>query len=148
MNCRVLYSDAHRRDPGASCLLDRACGCQRTDRIVPPQGQLRDSGRVSCPPQPEIKKGLIPPDGVWLWRFDTLSDGERLRRAVQARKFYATLPHKLDQAVQDAAEIIDLELERQQRRPRFTEQEDGETPLGGFMRIQSPHNDDDPDPAA
>lgn len=71
-----------------------------------------------------------------------------MRRAVQARKFYATLPHKLDQAVQDAAEIIDLELERQQRRPRFTEQEDGETPLGGFMRIQSPHNDDDPDPAA
>lgn len=71
-----------------------------------------------------------------------------MRRAVQARKFYATLPHKLDQAVQDAAEIIDFELERQQRRPRFTEQKDGETPLGGFMRIQSPHNDDDPDPAA
>jgi len=77
-----------------------------------------------------------------------MSDGKRLRRAIQARKFYATLPHKIDQAVDDAAEIIDLELERQKRRPRFTEQEQGETPLGGFMRIQSPHNDDDPDPAA
>jgi len=77
-----------------------------------------------------------------------MSDGERLRRAVQARKFYATLPHKIDQAVQDAAEVIDLELERQKRQPRFTEQEHGKTPLGGFIRIQSPHNEDDPDPAA
>ena len=77
-----------------------------------------------------------------------MSDGERLRRAIQARKFYATLPQKIDQAVDNAAEIIDLELERQKRRPKFTEQEQGETPLGGFMRIQSLHNDDDPDPAA
>jgi len=77
-----------------------------------------------------------------------MSDGERLHRAVQARKFYATLPHKIDQAVEDAAELIDLELERQKRRPRFTEQEDGDTPLGGFMRIQSPHHDDEPEPAA
>ncbi len=71
-----------------------------------------------------------------------------MRRAVQARKFYATLPHKLDNAVNDAAEVIDLELERNKRRAKFTEDKQGKTPLGGFMRIQSPHNDDDPDPAA
>lgn len=83
-----------------------------------------------------------------------MGDGERLRRAIQARKFYATLPHKIDQAVEDAAELIDLELERQKRRPKFTGQENGDTPLGGFIRIQSSHvedsshHDDDPDPAA
>lgn len=86
---------------------------------------------------------------MWLWRFDTLSDARRLHRVVCAQKFYATLPHKLDQAVEEAAELIDLELERQKRRPEFTEQKDGETPLGGFMQIKSPfNNDEDPDPAA
>jgi len=67
---------------------------------------------------------------------------------VQARKFYATLPNKLDNAVSEAAEVIDLELERSKRRAKFTEDQQGETPLGGFMRIQSPHDDDDPNPAA
>jgi len=67
---------------------------------------------------------------------------------VQARKFYATLPNKLDNAVSEAAEVIDLELERSKRRAKFTEEQQGETPLGGFMRIQSPHDDDDPNPAA
>jgi len=67
---------------------------------------------------------------------------------VQARKFYATLPNKLDNAVSEAAEVIDLELERGKRRAKFTEEQQGETPLGGFMRIQSPHDDDDPNPAA
>lgn len=61
-------------------------------------------------------------------------------------KFHATLPYKIDHAVDLAAEIIDLELEREKRRPKFTEQKDGETPLGGEMRIQSPWNDDDPEP--
>lgn len=67
---------------------------------------------------------------------------------MQARKFYATLPNKLDNAVSEAAEVIDLELERSKRRAKFTEEQQGETPLGGFMRIQSPHDDDDPNPAA
>ena len=67
---------------------------------------------------------------------------------MQARKFYATLPNKLDNAVSEAAEVIDLELERSKRRAKFTEDQQGETPLGGFMRIQSPHDDDDPNPAA
>ena len=67
---------------------------------------------------------------------------------MQARKFYATLPNKLDNAVSKAAKVIDLELERSKRRAKFTEDQQGETPLGGFMRIQSPHDDDDPNPAA
>ena len=67
---------------------------------------------------------------------------------MQARKFYATLPNKLDNAVSEAAEVIDLELERSKRRAKFTEDQQGKTPLGGFMRIQSPHDDDDPNPAA
>lgn len=67
---------------------------------------------------------------------------------MQARKFYATLPNKLDNAVSEAAEVIDLELERSKRRAKFTEGKQGETPLGGFMKIQSPHDDDDPNPAA
>jgi hypothetical protein len=54
----------------------------------------------------------------------------------------------LDQAIDEAAEVIDLELERQKRKPQVTEQEEGDTPLGGFIRIQSPNHDDDPDPAA
>jgi hypothetical protein len=64
------------------------------------------------------------------------------------------LPQRLDQAVDEAAEVIDLELERQKRKPQVTEQEEGDTPLGGFIRIQSSHiedssnHDDDPDPAA
>lgn len=78
-----------------------------------------------------------------------MSDSERLRRAVRARKFYVTLPHKIDRAIEEAAEVIDLELEREKRRPEFSEELKGETPLGGFMQIKSRFNDDeDPDPAA
>ena len=49
------------------------------------------------------KKGLgnIPADGKWLFRFDTRSNTERIRRFIQQKKFYATLPKKLDQAEKD-----------------------------------------------
>jgi hypothetical protein len=33
-----------------------------------------------------------------LFRFSTRSDYDKLQRAIQAKKFYATLPHKLDRA--------------------------------------------------
>jgi hypothetical protein len=36
-----------------------------------------------------------------LWRFDTRSDYERVQRYIQSRKFHATLPKKLDNAVND-----------------------------------------------
>lgn len=78
-----------------------------------------------------------------------MSDSERLRRAVRAQRFYVTLPHKIDQAVKEAAEIIDLKLEREKRRPEYSEELKGQTPLGGYMQIKSRfNNDEDPDPAA
>jgi hypothetical protein len=36
-----------------------------------------------------------------LWRFNTRSDYDRVNRYIQAKKFYATLPHKLDQAEEE-----------------------------------------------
>ena len=35
-----------------------------------------------------------------MFRFSTLSDWDVIDRAIQERKFYATLPHKLDDAEQ------------------------------------------------
>ena len=41
------------------------------------------------------KKDLnIPDDGQWLFRFSTRSNYDKLQRMIQAKKFYATLPHK------------------------------------------------------
>ena len=33
-----------------------------------------------------------------MFRFSNLNDWDEIDRAIQARKFYATLPHKLDDA--------------------------------------------------
>lgn len=78
-----------------------------------------------------------------------MSDPKRLRRAVRAQRFYVTLPHKIDQAIKGATEIIDLKLEREKRRPEYSEELKGQTPLGGYMQIKSRfNNDEDPDPAA
>ena len=43
----------------------------------------------------------IPDDGQWLWRFNTRSNYDRVNRYIQSKKFYATLPHKLDQAEEE-----------------------------------------------
>ena len=43
----------------------------------------------------------IPRDGQWLWRSDTRSQWDRVDRFIQDKKFYATLPHKLDQAEEE-----------------------------------------------
>ena len=51
--------------------------------------------------KPGKKELNIPDDGKWLWRFDTRSDFERAQRFIQAKKFYTTLPHKLDQAEEE-----------------------------------------------
>ena len=51
-------------------------------------------------------------------------------RLIQARKFYATLPHKLD-----AAEEKWLASQPTDKTVEFTEITDGETPLGGEMRL-------------
>ena len=43
----------------------------------------------------------IPDDGYWIYKFNTLSPEERAKRYIQRKKFYATLPHKLDNAVEE-----------------------------------------------
>ena len=75
----------------------------------------------------------IPADGKWLWRFDTRSDAERLQRWAQTKKFYATLPHKIDASVEEYLAAIDAE----QQEWEFWEELDGETPLGGAMGLSS-----------
>ena len=40
----------------------------------------------------------IPADGLWLYSFNTRTAYDKINRAVQAKKFYATLPKKLDNA--------------------------------------------------
>ena len=42
----------------------------------------------------------IPPDGKWLLRVSTRSPLEKVRRKIQEEKFYATLPSKIDNAVE------------------------------------------------
>ena len=36
-----------------------------------------------------------------MFRFSTRSDFDKLQRMIQAKKFYATLPHKLDKAEEE-----------------------------------------------
>ena len=69
-----------------------------------------------------------------------------MRRAIQRQKFYATLPHNLNAEVGKVADVIDLELERIKRRPQYTEELLGDTPLGGEMRLSHDPDDDDPEP--
>lgn len=84
---------------------------------------------------------------TWLWQFDSRGKYKKIRQEIQKRKFYATLPIEIDYAVDMAADIIDLQIEREKRRPKLTEKLSGDTPLGGEIRIQSPFvNNDDPEP--
>ena len=43
----------------------------------------------------------MPKDAQWLFRYDTMTAQERFRRYLQERKFYTSLPRKLDQAEKD-----------------------------------------------
>ena len=67
-----------------------------------------------------------------MFRFDTMSDAERLRRWANKRKFYATLSEKLD------AEVSRVIEEREELEKPYTvvitEEENGETLLGGEIR--------------
>ena len=51
---------------------------------------------------------------------------------VQAKKFHATLPHKIDNAVE---EYIAATEEAYEAEWEYWEELDGETPLGGEMRL-------------
>lgn len=124
------------------------CGCcKRNHRLDAAQVQQRNSARAASFVRDQAcKKELIPADGKWLWRYNSRSPLETVRRAIQRQKFYATLPHKIDAEVSKAAEVIDMELERIKRRPRYTEELQGDTPLGGEMRLTYDFDDDDPEP--
>lgn len=54
-----------------------------------------------------------------------------MQRKIAARKFYATLPHKIDRATEEWLEQVALAKPE----PEFTETLEGETPLGGEMRL-------------
>jgi len=43
----------------------------------------------------------MPPDGRWIVLFSTRSLWSEVNKAIQRRKFYTTLPKKLDQAEED-----------------------------------------------
>jgi len=43
----------------------------------------------------------IPADGLWLYSFNTRSAYDKINRAIQAKKFYTTLPKKLDIAQEE-----------------------------------------------
>ena len=48
-----------------------------------------------------------------MFRFSTLSDWDVINRSIQERKFYATLPHKLDDAEEKwlASQPVEKSLE-------------------------------------
>ena len=75
-----------------------------------------------------------------------MSNQEKIRREIKKQKFLATLPFEIDYAVDMAADIIDLQAEREKRRPKFKEKSQGDSQLGGSMSIQSPWLQDDEDP--
>lgn len=73
---------------------------------------------------------MTPPDGRWLVRFSTRSSWDGVHRAIQRRKFHATLPTKLDRAeeewhktqppaIQPPIQLDDLHI----RAPWFDDQE-------------------------
>ena len=43
----------------------------------------------------------IPDDGQWLFQFSTRNSFDKAQQFIQEKKFYATLPHKLDNAVEE-----------------------------------------------
>ena len=55
-----------------------------------------------------------------------------MKRWAQEQKFYATLPHKLDAAEEEYLKAIE---EATVAEWEFWEELDGDTPLGGEMRV-------------
>ena len=77
-----------------------------------------------------------------MFRFSTRSDYDKIDRWVQERKFYATLPHKIDAAVEQVQEQIADVTNDEAMEWVFEETLEGDTPLGGEMRVSfKPKND-------
>ena len=99
-------------------LLDCHCCCFWDHRSDSSEVQQCDSTCAECPKKHQAKKELnnIPDDGHWIYQFNTRPPEEKFRRFIQAKKFYATLPHKIDSAIEDYKKSIpepeeDLEWE-------------------------------------
>jgi len=45
---------------------------------------------------------------MWLYSFNTRSAYDKINRAIQAKKFYKTLPAKIDNAVEDCIEEMEV----------------------------------------
>ena len=74
------------------------------------------------------KKGLsvVPHDARWLFRFNSRSPLEKLRRILAAQKFHATLKGKLDAEISKVSRELDRQESRGGRTPngiqgQFTE---------------------------
>ena len=48
----------------------------------------------------------IPDDGQWIFRYNSRSPLEKAQRYIQTKKFYATLPHKIDAEVEKVKEQL------------------------------------------
>ena len=67
---------------------------------------------------------------------------EDILRAIQAKKFYTTLPHLLDNEVEKMEDYIAATEDAYKAEWEFWENLDGETPLGGEMRLSYKTPDD------
>ncbi len=67
-----------------------------------------------------------------MWSYSSRTFADKIRRAINDQKFYATLPHKIDNAVEEYLDADEVELES---RWESWEELDGETPLGGAMGV-------------
>lgn len=76
----------------------------------------------------------MPPDAKVVTLFSSGTIFDDLQRWANDHKFYTTLPHKIDNAVE---EYFAATEETPEPTSEFWEEEDGETPLGGPMGISS-----------
>ena len=67
-----------------------------------------------------------------MWRYSSRTLADDVRRAINDQKFYTTLPHKMDNAVE---EYLAATEEAYEAEWEFWEEQDGETPLGGPMGV-------------
>ena len=86
--------------------MDHCCSCIRDHCTYSAEVQLCDSASAASTAEHQAKKvtgveANIPDDGHWIYRFDTRSPAEKLARIARAKKFYATLSHKLEAAEEE-----------------------------------------------
>ena len=78
-------------------------------------------------------------DGYWIEQFRTYSRLDELNRAIQSKKFYMTLPRKIDVETEEYLKAIEEAYETEWV---YWEKLYGETPLGGQMGVTHRHKKD------